>query len=172
LPSCCLRGVGAVRRELPIAVVGIGQLLRGVGVCFDQQFIGQRLQLPGQETKELLANVADARAAALIEGSVLIFDQLDAQAFRSDRNFDLLGKFLELFVLISASGFSFSFCIWSLAGTVTASPRGANPAPARVPLFEHRITGSRAVSLAQVVGLVDVDPPHAEGEAAMRKAFE
>ena len=99
------RGVGAIRRELPIAVVGVGRVLRGVGVPLDQQFIGQGLQFPGQQPKEFLANVADMRAAALIKGAVLVLDQFDAQAFRSDGDLDLLGEFFK-FLLSSKSLFN------------------------------------------------------------------
>jgi hypothetical protein len=57
-PPCCSkppRGVGAVRRQLPVAVVRIGRVLRRVRVPLNQQrIVRQRLQLPRQQVQQLL----------------------------------------------------------------------------------------------------------------------
>ena len=91
------RGVGAVGREVPVAVAGVARIRRGVGVALDQQRIGQRLQLRGQQRQQLLAAGAQLRASDLVEGSVLALDQLDAQPLGGDGDLNLLGELLQIF---------------------------------------------------------------------------
>jgi len=90
------RRVGAVRRQIPVAVAGFAGVRRGVGVALDQQGIGQRFQLRRQQRQQLLSAVAQPRAAALEEGSVLALDQFNAQSLRCNCDFNLLGQFLEV----------------------------------------------------------------------------
>ena len=88
-------GVGAIRGELPVAVRGIRGVRRRVGVALNEQSVGQRLQLAGQQRQQLLSAVTQARAAALIESAVLVLKQLDPQTLRSDGDLDLLGELFQ-----------------------------------------------------------------------------
>ncbi len=89
-------GVGAVGGKLPVGVLGSRGILRGIGVPFDEQMIGESFELAGKQCEQLLAVVAQACAAAFIEGGVAAFEQLDAEAFLRDGNFNLLGELFHV----------------------------------------------------------------------------
>ncbi len=62
-------------------------------------WLGSVFSSAGQQRQQLLAAVAQLRAAALVEGSVLAFDQLDAQSLGSDGDLDLLDQFFQFLAL-------------------------------------------------------------------------
>ncbi len=90
------RRVGAVGRELPVAVICVGGVLRGVCVTLDQQLIGQGFEFGGEQREEFLPVLAELRAAALVEGSVLVFEQFDAQTLRGDGDLNLLDELFQI----------------------------------------------------------------------------
>src|SRR6185436_3935499 len=90
------RRVGAVGRQLPVAVSLTAAVLTAVRVALDDDVVGELAELVADHRENALALAAQGRAAAVEEARAGSLHKLDAEALGGDAEFDLIAQRLEV----------------------------------------------------------------------------